>query len=175
MVKPRRTQPTVKFIDDYCEAYRDLFPEVRTFEYFKYLHLGMISDIKRKTLPVIAKVVGLEDAEGLDHFLTESPWSVEKLKERRLKIILNLLNGEEIIVIFDETGDKKKGRKPDYVKRQYIGNLGKIENGIVAVTAWGLFRGMTFPLIAKVYKLREKLKEGYEYKSKPKIGGEIIQ
>jgi SRSO17 transposase len=34
---------------------------------------------------------------------------------------------------------------------------------------------MTFPLIAKVYKLREKLKEGYEYKSKPKIGGEIIQ
>ncbi|BCU09526.1 DDE transposase [Microcystis aeruginosa] len=175
MVKPRRTQPTVKFIDDYCEAYRDLFPEVRTFEYFKYLHLGMISDIKRKTLPVIAKVVGLEDAEGLDHFLTESPWSVEKLKERRLKIILNLLNGEEIIVIFDETGDKKKGRKPDYVKRQYIGNLGKIENGIVAVTAWGLFRGMTFPLIAKVYKPQERLKEGDEYKSKPKIGGEIIQ
>jgi SRSO17 transposase len=94
---------------------------------------------------VIAKVVGLEDAEGLDHFLTESPWSVEKLKERRLKIILNLLNGEKIIVIIDETGDKKKGRKTDYVKRKYIGNLGKIENGIVAVTAWVLFRGMTLP------------------------------
>ena len=83
--------------------------------------------------------------------------------------------GEKIIVIIDETGDKKKGRKPDYVKRQYIGNLGKIENGIVAVTAWGLFRGMTFPLIAKVYKPQERLKEGDEYKSKPKIGGEIIQ
>ena len=68
---------------------RDLFPEVRTFEYFKYLHLGMISDIKRKTLPAIAKVVGLEDAEGLDHFLTEAPWSVEELKNRRLKLILN--------------------------------------------------------------------------------------
>jgi SRSO17 transposase len=55
MVKPRRAQPTVKFIDDYCEVYRDLFPEVRTFEYFKYLHLGMISDIKRKTLPALPK------------------------------------------------------------------------------------------------------------------------
>lgn len=74
MVKPRLAQPTVKFIDDYCENYRDLFPEVRTFEYFKYLHLGLISEIKRKTLPAIAKVAGLEDAEGLDHFLTEAPW-----------------------------------------------------------------------------------------------------
>jgi SRSO17 transposase len=175
MVKPRPAQPTVKFIDDYCETYRDLFREVRTFEYFKYLHLGIISDIKRKTLPAIAKVVGLEDAEGLDHFLTEAPWSVEELRNRRLKLILKLVNGEEIMVIIDETGDKKKGKKTDYVKRQYIGNLGKIENGIVAVTAYGLFRGMTFPLIAEVYKPRERLKEGEQYKTKPQIGGEIIK
>jgi SRSO17 transposase len=40
--------------------------------------------------------------------------------------------------IIDETGDRKKGNKTDYVKRQYIGNLGKIENGIVAVTAYGV-------------------------------------
>ena len=175
MVKPRPARPTVKFIDEYCETYQDLFPEVRTFEYFKYLHLGIISDIKRKTLPAIAKVVGLEDAEGLDHFLTESPWSAEGLRERRLKLILNLVKEEGIVVIIDETGDKKKGKKTDYVKRQYIGNLGKIENGIVAVTAYGLFRGITFPLIAEVYKPRERLKEGDDYKSKPQIGGEIIK
>jgi SRSO17 transposase len=175
MVKPRPAQPTVKFIDDYCENYRDLFPEVRTFEYFKYLHLGLISEVKRKTLPAIAKVVGLEDAEGLDHFLTEAPWSVEELRNRRLKSILNLVNGEEIIVIIDETGDKKKGKTTDYVKRQYIGNLGKIENGIVAVTSYGLFQGITFPLIAEVYKPRERLKEEDNYKTKPQIGGEIIK
>ncbi len=51
--------------DQYCEIYRDLFPEVRTFEYFKYLYLGLISDIKRKSLPAIAKVLGLENAEGV--------------------------------------------------------------------------------------------------------------
>jgi SRSO17 transposase len=43
------------------------------------------------------------------------------------------------------------------VKRQYIGNLGKIENGIVAVTAYGLVEGMTFPLIFEVYKPKEKV------------------
>jgi SRSO17 transposase len=62
MVKPRPAKPTVKFIDEYCEIYKDLFPEVRSFEYFKYLHMGLISEIKRKTLPEIAKVVGLENS-----------------------------------------------------------------------------------------------------------------
>jgi SRSO17 transposase len=52
-----------------------------------------------------------------------------------------------------------------------LGNLGKIEKVIVAVTAYGLLRGMTFPLIAEVYKPRERLKEGEQYKTKPQIGG----
>ena len=68
----------------------------------------------------------------------------------RLKLILQVLAGREIILMIDETGDKKKGSTTDYVKRQYIGNLGKIDNGIVAVTAYGLFEGMTFPLMFKV-------------------------
>ncbi len=57
----------------------------------------MISEIKRKTLPAIAKVVGLESAEGLDHFLTESPWSIETVKIRRLKLILKIINEEKLL------------------------------------------------------------------------------
>ncbi len=33
----RDAQPTVAIIDQYCEAYNDLFPEVRSYECFKYL------------------------------------------------------------------------------------------------------------------------------------------
>lgn len=44
MVEPREAAETIKFVDDYCEWYRTLFPEVRSFEAFKYLHVGMISD-----------------------------------------------------------------------------------------------------------------------------------
>ena len=61
------------------------------------------------------------------------------------------------------------------MKRQYIGNLGKIENGIVAVTAYGLLEGMTFPLTFEVYKPKEKLREGDTYLSKPKIAVKIIR
>ena len=136
MFEGREPVPTIKFVDDYCEWYRKLFPEVRSFEAFKYLHVGMISEIKRKTLPEISRVVGLNNEQGLLHFLTESPWEIEKLTEARLNLILQVLADREIILIIDETGDKKKGSTTDYVKRQYIGNLGKIENGIVAVTAY---------------------------------------
>ena len=65
----RDAQPTVSFIDKYCVGYKDLFPEVRSYEGFKYLHLGIISGIKRKSLPEITKVVGLKSAQALHHFI----------------------------------------------------------------------------------------------------------
>jgi SRSO17 transposase len=175
MTAPRTPKPTVNFIDRYCEGYQDLFPEVRSFESFKNLHLGIISDIKRKTLPAIAKVAGLENPQSLDHFLINSPWDIEAFKQRRLSRILEVLAGRSIILIIDETGDPKAGTTTDYVKRQYLSNLGKVDNGIVAVTAYGVISGMTFPLIFEVYKPRERLKPGDEYKSKPQIAAEMIR
>ena len=175
MVKPRPARQTVQFVDRYCELYRDLFVEVRSYESFKYLQLGLISDIKRKSLPAIAMVVGLENGQGLHHFISQSPWKAEELEKRRLEIILNILEGREIVVMIDETGDKKKGEKTDYVKRQYIGNLGKIENGIVSVNAYGYCEGMTFPLKFKIFKPQGRLKEGDQYKTKPELGGELVK
>ena len=99
MLEPRIAKPTVRFIDDYCELYKSLFSEVRSFEAFKHLHVGMISDIKRKSLPAIARVVGLENEQSLHHFLTESPWTVKGFRERRLRVILEMLEGREIMVL----------------------------------------------------------------------------
>ena len=53
---PRDAQPTVTLIDEYCAEYRDLFKEVRNYECFKYLHLGIVAPIKRKSLPEIALI-----------------------------------------------------------------------------------------------------------------------
>jgi SRSO17 transposase len=86
-----------------------------------------------------------------------------------------MLGEREIVLIIDDTGDRKKGKKTAYVKRQYIGNLGKVENGIVAVTADGVFEGITFPLIAEVYKPVERLEKGDTYRSKPQIAAGIIR
>jgi len=82
----------------------------------------MISEAKRKSLPSIAKVTGLSNAQSLQQFLVTSPWRVEHLRQRRIARILSALAGRELILVIDETGDRKKGHATDYVKRQYIGN-----------------------------------------------------
>jgi hypothetical protein len=72
MSKARAAIPTVTFIDEYCQLYQDLFPDVRSFEHFKFLHVGMLSEIKRKTLPAIAKVGGDLDPQALHHFVANA-------------------------------------------------------------------------------------------------------
>ena len=46
-------------------------------------------------------------------------------------MIKQLVGKRSIILCIDETGDKKVGKTTDYVAKQYIGNLGKTDNGIV--------------------------------------------
>ena len=175
MSVPREPKATVSFVDQYCTYYRDVFPEVRSFEYFTSLHLGLIAELPRKTLPALARAVGVDDAQSFHHFLTQSPWEVATLRQRRLTLIKSVLQKRPFILCIDETGDKKKGKTTDYVARQYIGNLGKIENGIVSVNAYGVLDGMTFPLGFEVFKPRKRLHAEDQYKTKPQIAIELIQ
>ena len=170
----RDAHPTVAIVDEYCAEYQDLFKEVRNYECFKYLHLGIISPIKRKSLPEIAKVVSINSAQSLHHFIANSEWSVNELKIRRLKKIKKVLNGNAITLVIDETGDRKKGKKTDYVARQYLGSVGKVDNGIVSVNAYGVYSNITFPLIVKIFKPKGTLKESDNYKTKIELASEII-
>ncbi len=169
----RDAYPTVAIVDEYCAEYKDLFKEVRNYECFKYLHLGIISPIKRKSLPEIAKVVSINSAQSLHHFLANSEESVSKLKSRRLNKLKRALNGQAITVVIDE-GDRKKGNSTDYVARLYLGSVGKIDNGIVTVNAYGVYDKITFPLCFKVFKPKGTLKEGDKYKIKIELASEII-
>ncbi|MEH2118772.1 transposase [Nostoc sp.] len=108
---PRDAHPTVAIINEYCAEDKDLFKEVRNYECFKYLHLGIMSPIKRKSLPEIAKAVSINSAQSLHHFLANSDWSVEELKQRRLNKLKKALDGNAIKVVIDETGDRKKVKR----------------------------------------------------------------
>ncbi|GHO79308.1 DDE transposase [Ktedonobacter sp. SOSP1-85] len=175
MTLARQATPTVAFVDEYCTCYEDLFPDVRSFEYFKYIHVGLLSEMKRKTLPAIARSCGDIDAQGLHHFVANTPWDVEAIRTRRLQLLRQALDGRSFVLCIDETGDKKKGKTTDYVASQYIGNLGKIENGIVSVNAYGVLDRMTFPLLFRVFKPDKRLKGEEQYKTKPELAVEIIE
>jgi SRSO17 transposase len=88
--------------------------------------------------------VGVHDAQPLHHFLAHAPWQAAACRAQRLQLLQQVLQGRSFILCIDETGDKKKGTTTDYVAHQCIGNLGKIENGIVSVNAYGVLDEITF-------------------------------
>jgi SRSO17 transposase len=175
MSVPREPKAIVSFVDQYCSYYRAVFPEVRSFECFKALHLGLITTLPRKTLPALARAVGVDEAQSLHHFLPQSPWEVTTLRQKRLALIKSIVKERSFILCIEETGDKTKGKTTDDVARQYIGNLGKIEHGIVSVHTYGVLDGITFPLIFEVFKPQKRLKKEAQYKTKPQIAIELMQ
>jgi len=163
----------------------------------------MLSSLKRKSLPEIPKLVGLENPQGLQHFINTSPWEitekkkkreekknhpqglqhfinnsprdVTELRKRRIERRLRAIRGRKIFLIVDETGDPKKGNKTDYTARQYLGKLGKVDRGIVAVTTYGVLEGITFPILFEVYKPQKRLKQGDSYQTKTQIAARMVR
>ena len=175
MTKARTITPTVTFVDEYCAQLQDLFPDVRSFEQFKFLHLGMLADLPRKSLPAIAKAVGQTNAQALHHFLTASPWSPTSLRQRRLELLKRLVADRPLTLCVDETGDRKKGSTTDYISRQYLGNVGKIDNGIVSVNLYGVLDGIPFPLSFAIFKPKKTLKDTDIHRSKPQLAIELVR
>ena len=133
-----------------------------------------MAELKRKTLPAIARAID-GDGQALHHFLAYAPWSVEAVRHRRLDLVKKALHGRSFVLCIDETGDRKKGHTTDYVASQYIGNLGKTDNGMVSVNAYGVLENLTFPLLFEVFKPRTRLQPDDEYFTKPQMAIHLIE
>jgi SRSO17 transposase len=98
---------------------------------------------RNKTLTALANtepVVGAQrrEAQGLQWFLSESRWDQDDLNERRLELLLQeptTAANEEGVLVIDEHGDRKWGKKTAHVGKQWLANMGKTENGVVSVTS----------------------------------------
>ncbi len=151
---------------------------MRHFEQFTALHLGLLAETRRKSLPRLGRTVHA-DPQALHHFLANAEWSVKDLRTKRLdrlrQALGQTLGQTPFILCLDETGDRKKGHTTDYVASQYIGNLHTLANGVVSVNAYGLLGTTTFPLLCRIFKPESRLKAGDGYKTEPQLAIEIIE
>jgi SRSO17 transposase len=69
--------------------------------------------------------------------LTNSPWEYSELFQAIAKRSFQLLKSEKkrMYLLIDEVGFRKKGDQSACVGQQYIGAIGKNDNGQVAVAA----------------------------------------
>jgi SRSO17 transposase len=141
---------------------------------------------RNKTLTALAGAEPLVQAQSpevqrLQYFLSEAEWSAEVLNARRLA----LLQAEPAtaahsggVLVLDDTGDRKDGTATAHVGRQYLGSVGKTDNGIVAVTTLWTDGRVHYPLHVAPYTPAARFAAGKNdrrFRTKPRIAMALIE
>ena len=124
-------------LDDFLQPYLFCCGYTQTFGHLLTYCRGLLSDLKRKTVEPIARAAGCA-VRTLQEFLRDHQWQHTQLREQ-----LQLTVGAELaallddglgnVGLIDETSALKSGTKTPGVQRQYLGCVGKLDNGIVTV------------------------------------------
>ena len=186
MSKIRATKPIAEPLEMYAQAFDDLFSRVSQRQGFRDYLIGLLlADERNKTLTGLMNtepVVGAQEARAqrLQWFLSESNWDASAINERRVKLLMEtaeLAPRDNGVLVIDETGDRKAGHKTAHVGRQYMANLGKIDNGVVSVTSLWADEGIYYPLAVEPYTPAawfEGGKKHPQFRTKLKIAVELV-
>lgn len=173
-------------LEAYAAQFDDLFPRASQREGFRQYLAGLLLPAERnKTLTALANaepVVGAQrpGVQRLQWFLSESTWDAAAITARRLALLRadpgTAPHGDGVLII-DETGDRKDGDKTAHVGRQYLGNRGKIENGVVSVSSVWADDGVYYPLAVEPYTPKHWFAAGKAdpaFRTKPQIALELV-
>src|SRR6266540_3478574 len=81
------------------------------------------------------------------------------------------------VLVTDDTGDRKDGRHTAHVARQYLGSVGKTDNGIVCVTSLWADARCYWPLHVVPYTPASRLPRGRRdpgFRTKPRLAAELV-
>ena len=93
---------------------------------------GLVSDLKRKTTESIAYRHD-QERHGLQHFVGSSTWDQRPLLRALACQVGRAIGTPDGVIVFDPSGFAKKGNASAGVPRQWLGRLGKVDNGQVGV------------------------------------------
>jgi SRSO17 transposase len=124
-------------LSSFLGRFRGCFVRRETAAHFDTYCRGLLSDLPRKSVEPIALEAGTA-VRTLQEFLVTSRWDHEqarRLLQQHLATVLDNLPTDELGTIgaIDETSCQKWGDQTPGVQRQYLGCVGKIDNGIVTV------------------------------------------
>jgi len=97
---------------------------------------GLLGTQRRKNIEVIGEDVRGSDYQGMEQFISSSPWDHRGVMDQVALDANELLGDEELAGLYiDESSFLKKGHASVGVQRQWSGRAGKIENCQVGVYA----------------------------------------
>jgi SRSO17 transposase len=101
-------------------------------DHARTLLAGLASDPRRQNTESIAYRHD-QERHGLQHFVGSSTWDHRPLLRERASRVGRALGTPDGVIVFDPSGFPKRGHTSVGVQRQWLGRLGKVDNGQVGV------------------------------------------
>ena len=187
MSSRRPCPPAPGPLEDYAQRFDALFSSLAQRRGLRdYLQGLLLPRDRNKTLTGLA---GAEPISGAQHrevqrlqwFLSESAWDHEVVNDQRVRLLCEdpatAPHGQGALVV-DDTGDRKDGTATAHVARQYLGSVGKVDNGIVAVTSLWADERCYWPVHAVPYTPASRLPAGERdpgFRTKPQLAIALVQ
>jgi SRSO17 transposase len=151
-----------------------------------YLQGLLLPRDRNKTMTALAgaePIVGAQHAavQGLQWFVSESTWDHQAVNQRRVELLMAdpaTAPHAQGVLVLDDTGDRKAGRHTAHVARQWLGSLGKTDNGIVAVTSLWADERVYWPAHVVPYTPASRLPKGRAdpaFQTKPQLAVDLLQ
>lgn len=94
---------------------------------------GLLSGAERKNSWTISEQAGQAVPDRMQRLLSTTDWDPDAVRDDLRSYVVKHLGAAEGVLIVDETGFLKKGKRSAGVARQYSGTAGRIENSQIGV------------------------------------------
>lgn len=174
-------------LETFAQHFDHLFSRRNQRESFRrYLEGLLLGQERNKTLTALANVEPVVGAlyasvQTLQWFLSESCWQASDINAIRKKLLREnpqTAPTSQGALVIDETGDRKDGKKTAHVGRQYLGSVGKVDNGVVSVTSLYADERLYYPLEVEPYTPAHWFDKGNKdeaFRTKPQIALELVK
>ncbi len=114
----------------FLEKIRHCFKRDKTFSYMQDYILGLMADLKRKSIEPMALACGVA-VRTLQEFLAFFSWDHRLVEKVLIREVVERQYGKRSIGILDGSGHTKQGKETPGVQRQWCGEAGKRENCVI--------------------------------------------
>ena len=165
-------------VQEELDRYKDLFSKPQFYHFSNYV-TGLIIENHSWTINNMNKLfLENKDQSSLNRFMTESPWDVDKLTTKRMKVIdqspKTRTKGEGVIIL-DDTVNPQTGKKMEGVGWHHYNNPSndkKFTFGHSVASAHYVDNDKEYPISPEVYVKKESAED--KFKTKIELGVELI-
>ena len=131
-IKPQVANGMLNRLKKFAEPFVARLGRLERKKHAQVYIAGLLSDLERKNVESIAYRHD-QDRQNLQRFIGSATWDHQPLQQELVQQIGSELGQDDGVIVFDPSAHKKYGNDSVGVQRQWLGRLGKIDNGQVGV------------------------------------------